>query len=165
MKRVLGIGLLVCITGTALWYATFHVVLRGEEHTPPPHAQGVQVAQVAQVTLGATVIEAQVARTKAARMRGLGGRASLRQGEGMLFIFDRVDTHGIWMRDMQFALDVLWINEDFKVVDIRRGFTPDTFPEVATPAHPARYVLEVPASTVARTGIVRGAQVDISCCR
>ena len=80
------------------------------------------------------------------RVLGLSNRTNLPEGiDGMLFIFPKSDTHGIWMKDMNFNIDILWLDDNFNVVDQRLNVSPDTYPESFTPSAPALYVLELPA--------------------
>lgn len=86
-----------------------------------------------------------VADTPAEREQGLSGTTGLSMSEGMFFIFERDDQHSFWMKDMEYAIDIIWISAAKKVVYIEKGVAPDTFPHAFTPPTPARYVLEVPA--------------------
>lgn len=103
-----------------------------------------------QVTLrlGDGVFTARLARTNAERTRGLGGTSSLGNGEAMLFVFDRSDTWGIWMKDMSYPIDVVWLNEQKQVVYSVSNMQPDSYPETYLPKQAARYVVELPAGTV-----------------
>ena len=85
----------------------------------------------------------EVADTPSARVRGLSGRAALPANRGLLFDFKRDGRHGIWMKDMRFAIDIIWLDHDARVVDVKRGARPETFPEVYRPKRAARYVLEL----------------------
>ena len=102
------------------------------------------------VTLGQEndmVVRVALADTPAERTQGLSGRQTLAEGEGLLFVFDTEDFHGIWMKDMNFAIDILWLNQlsdnSFKIVDVAESVMPDTYPEVFRPSEPANFVLEV----------------------
>jgi uncharacterized membrane protein (UPF0127 family) len=79
------------------------------------------------------------------RRQGLSGRRSLGDFESMLFIFDEPGYHGIWMKDMQFAIDIIWINEDLEVIYIEHNVHPETYPATFIPPEPARFVLETRA--------------------
>jgi len=63
--------------------------------------------------------------------------------EGMFFIFEDEDYHGIWMKDTHIPLDVVWINESGTIVDITTLQPHDL--RGATPREPAKYILEVNA--------------------
>ncbi len=101
-----------------------------------------------------------VAQTAASRGKGLSGREMLPSDEGLLFVFDTDDTHAIWMKDMRFPIDIIWIDKFFSVVAVVENATPDSFPEIFEPKNSARYVLEVNAGWVARNGIIRGNAVE-----
>lgn len=81
--------------------------------------------------------------------KGLGGRSSLGEYDGMLFIFPYSDQHGIVMRDMGFSIDVVWLL-DGEVIDIASGLPlqPNTLEEELTryiPRKEVNLVLELPA--------------------
>ncbi len=83
--------------------------------------------------------------TVAQRQQGLSNREHLAPNHGMLFVFDTPDRHGIWMKDMRFPIDILWLDPNGTVVDLQSNVSPETYPTVFTPKMPAQYVLELPA--------------------
>lgn len=56
--------------------------------------------------------------------QGLSGRKELKQGTGMLFIFADLIPHTMWMPNMNFPLDVVWLDEQLSVVHISYGLVP-----------------------------------------
>lgn len=78
-------------------------------------------------------------------MRGLSGREKLPENSGMLFVFDKPDYHSFWMKDMKFAIDIIWIDENKKIVDITYNTAPETYPATFRSNVPVQYVLEVNA--------------------
>jgi len=102
------------------------------------------------VTIGTTTFAVEVANTEPLRELGLGQRVSLPQGQGMLFVFDDPNAAGIWMKDMQFSLDILWAREDGTITTIARNVATSTYPQAFYPKTPdAKYVLEVNAGAAA----------------
>ena len=99
------------------------------------------------VRIGNVPIRVEVADTPELRTKGLSGRSSLGATNGMLFIFDKSDYHKIWMKDMHIMIDVMWIDENFTVIDITRGLRPDSYPKTFEPHFPARFVIESPMFT------------------
>ncbi len=88
--------------------------------------------------------------TPTAREKGLSGRASLPEGRGLLFVFESPGSWGIWMKDMNFPIDIIWAREDGTIITIARSVSPDTYPTVFYPTSPdALYVLEVNAGAAA----------------
>ena len=104
-------------------------------------------AFLTQLTINGTIIKVTVARTEEALERGLGGRAVLEANQGLVLAFGESDYHGIWMQDMRFPIDIVWFDEGWRVVDVKRYVNPDTWPRVFYPQAPAHYVLEVNAGT------------------
>ena len=100
----------------------------------------------------------EVANTTTTRMRGLSGRDPLKEGEGMLFIFDKPSRYGFWMKDMKFALDFVWVSGD-KVVGVTENVPPPasgtsmfSLP-VYYPPENVDKILELNAGEVKRYGI------------
>lgn len=87
----------------------------------------------------------EIADTDFLRAKGLSGHKPLSDYEGMLFMFDRPDTYGFWMKDMTFPIDIIWIDENWKIVHIENSVSPNTYPQSFYPDFPAKYVLEVKA--------------------
>lgn len=95
------------------------------------------------------------------RRIGLSNSDPLPDQTGMLFVFDEPGRYGMWMKDMRYALDMIWIDEDLTVVHIEENVTPDSYPEVFSSPMQARFVLEVPAFTVESFKIQTGQRASI----
>ncbi len=80
---------------------------------------------------------------------GLSGRDGIGYADGLLFVFPEEDIHGIWMKDMRFSIDIIWIDRSGRVIFIKEDVSPETFPEVFRPYDPALFVLEVESGMVA----------------
>lgn len=92
-----------------------------------------------------SVVNLEIADTLEKRIQGLSGRDRLNNNHGLLFVFEKPDFYGIWMKEMKFAIDIIWLDENLSVVDFKKSITPETFPEVFYPVSPALYVLELNA--------------------
>lgn len=111
-----------------------------------------------------TEFDLEIAADPQTRRLGYMFREHVGEREGMLFIFDRVERHGIWMKNCKVGLDIVWLDDTFRVVEIaeNRQPCPDDGPcPSAVPLRPARYVLEFAAGTVAREKLVAGDPVAI----
>lgn len=106
--------------------------------------------------IGDTTIRAEVVRGNPAKARGLGGRNTLGDNESMLFIFDQPGLYSFWMKGMRFPLDMIWIDEDYKIIHIERNVSPDTYPQAFVSKTPARYILEVNAGFTRKNAITVG---------
>lgn len=136
------------------------VVLYSFEHRPV-HTIPVEKINLTQLTLASTTISVEIVRTPAERDRGLSGRLSLAPDRGMLFLFDHPDTYGFWMPEMQFPIDIIWLNGNWQIVDIAHAVAPESYPHVFVPKAPATFVLEVVAGLSERSGWQEGDQFTI----
>ncbi len=107
-----------------------------------------------------------VAKTPWHWQRGLGKRESLPDGiDGMLFVFPFSDRHGFVMRNMEFPLDILWIDNSI-IVDIAPSVP--TEPGIAEerltvyrPRQEAQLVIELPAGWVEKHGVAIGDRIAL----
>ena len=111
------------------------------------------------VHIGEVSLRVEIAQTTEERTQGLSGRASLEDGVGLLFIFPKADYHSMWMKDMNFPIDIIWISEDLKVVSMNDNVTPDSYPRTFRPKQPARYAIEVSELYLETFGIREGQSV------
>jgi uncharacterized protein len=96
------------------------------------------------------------------RARGLMFRPSLPEERGMLFVFEDVDRHSIWMKNCRFPLDIVWLDEQRQVVDVAES-VPHCRKEpcpVYSPARAALFVLEMNAGQARREGVAVGRTLD-----
>lgn len=100
------------------------------------------------------------ARTEEARAKGLSGRQSLGYTEGMLFEFDESGIHCMWMKDMHIPIDMIWLNEEKRIVKIEENVEPSTYPKsFCNEDLPAKYVIETNTKVSGALGLKVGQQV------
>ncbi|MDD5172507.1 MAG: DUF192 domain-containing protein [Candidatus ainarchaeum sp.] len=91
-------------------------------------------------------VDAEIADNMTTRAKGLMGRKSLGENEGMLFVFDSAGRHSFWMVNTSISLDGIFIDSNGTVVDIIAmepcGLNILNCPRY-TPKADAKYVLEV----------------------
>ena len=114
------------------------------------------------------VLEVQIADTEPRRTRGLMFQDQLPYDEGMLFVFDGLGPRSIWMLNMQFSLDIIWIDSDGNVVHIEKDVPPckTALETVTCPSQKgnnqfAEYVLEVTAGFVDEFQITKDSKLEI----
>lgn len=105
-------------------------------------------------------LRATVADTQEKREKGLSGSKSLRPNTGKLFVFPDNGFWGIWMKDMHYSIDIIWLNEEKSIVYIKEQASPDSYPQVFTSRVPSRYVLEVSSGTVSKHSIKLGDKAE-----
>jgi uncharacterized membrane protein (UPF0127 family) len=104
--------------------------------------------EIKAVRVGGKDFYVEVASTNLELTRGLSLHLPLTNDQGMLFIFKKDGFYGIWMKDMLFPIDILWIDSNLKVVDVKKDVLPETYPKVFYPKTKNLYVLEIPAGQV-----------------
>lgn len=113
------------------------------------------------MSVGGEQFVVEVAATPASRQRGLMGREYLVPGHGMLFLFAEPAPRTFWMRNVQFGLDILYLDADWRIVELVERAPPcqaTPCAEYPTP-HPVQYVLELPAGSSDRLGLALGARI------
>ena len=101
---------------------------------------------------------AEVAATPAQRETGLMYRFSLKPDHGMIFVFERAEPQGFWMRNTYIPLSIAFIATDGRIVNID-----DMAPHDETThwsSGPARYALEMRKGWFAERGIQPGDRVE-----
>ncbi len=119
--------------------------------------------QTAVIHIGSHRFKASIADTDRTREQGLSGTRDLPADRAMLFIFDSNNRWPIWMKDMNYSIDIVWLDESKKVVDFVTEVSPDTYPTKSFyPKADARYVVELRSGTVGKKTIRVGDQMVVS---
>jgi hypothetical protein len=184
-ERIVMVALLLSLVGGGVW---LYVSVRGEQQeVREAVARGeyeISVATVetstsvpveewrtlypntVPVKIGEVVVEASVADTLPERIQGLSDTPFLPENVVKLFAFGAPGLHSIWMKDMQYPLDILWAAEDGTIVHIEENVSPDTYSKENPRASrsfesptPAWYVIEANAGFVASSTIKIGDKV------
>ncbi len=117
------------------------------------------------VTIEGHTFTVEVAQTPAELEKGLSGRNSLPDDQGLLFTFAKAGNHAFWMKDMKFAIDIIFIDKD-KIVSIAENATPPKSPQekltVYTPGQPVDKVLEIKAGLSKKYGFKAGDSVNVA---
>lgn len=90
-----------------------------------------------------TILKVEVASTPELQTQGLSGRNGLNENDGMLFVFDHSGVYYFWMKDMNFSIDMIWLDKNLKVIYIEKNATPESYPKTFGPNKDSLYVLEV----------------------
>lgn len=133
-----------------------------------PVKNSTEVSPKSEVKINGITIPVEVAKTDIQRRKGLSNRDGLSEGEGMFFVFAQKDVKPpFWMKDMRFAIDIIWINDN-EIVQIDNNIQP---PEAGTtdeelifyiPDQPIDYVLEVTAGFSDEKNILVGNDIESS---
>jgi len=112
---------------------------------------------------GKTIL-ANVVDTPQSREIGMMCLTKLKPDYGMLFVFPQEMDLNFWMKNTLVSLDIVWIGADKRVTVVHDHMkkstvnTPDS--EVAVAGGRGQYVLELPAGTAAKRGMLPGTQLQ-----
>ena len=101
-----------------------------------------------------------VSHTDEMRQQGLSNTLTMPH-DGMLFVFPEEEFAGFWMEDMNYSIDIVWMDADSKIIDITKDISPKTYPKVFYPTAPVKYVLEFPGGFADSIGIQVGSRIDL----
>lgn len=83
----------------------------------------------------------------------------------MLFIFDKPGVYPFWMKDTLIPLDMLWLDQDKKIVDIKTAQPePNKQPwqlQLYQNTSPAKYILELNQNFAKDHNLKTGNQLEI----
>ncbi|MBX2988061.1 MAG: DUF192 domain-containing protein [Bdellovibrionaceae bacterium] len=115
--------------------------------------------------IGSRAITVEIARTEAQHQRGLMFRRSLKDDEGMLFVFNREETRSFWMKNTFIDLAIGYFDRDKTLIDIQEMKSVDSVMATQPPSYqskaPAQYALEVPKGWFERHKIRKGARFTL----
>lgn len=106
-------------------------------------------------------VDVEIADNDLEREKGLMYRENLCEDCGMLFKFPKDVQNGFWMKNCLIPLDILFISNEGKILDIKRDFRPCDQDECPTysPDQPYRCVLEVNSGWSEKNGVETGDKV------
>ncbi|MEA5122973.1 DUF192 domain-containing protein [Xanthomonas floridensis] len=117
------------------------------------------------VELAGTRYQVELAQNAADRTKGLMFRDAMDEDRGMLFIHDRQEPMAYWMKNTKIALDILYFDDQRRLVSQQRDVPPcsagDACPPYPSKA-PARYVLELNAGQAAKLNLQDGTELVFS---
>lgn len=117
----------------------------------------------AKALVGEKVLTVEVVTAAASIEQGLSGRSEI-GADGMLFILPLRQVPSFWMREMQFDLDMVWIDGD-QVIGVTRDVpapdprTPLSELPLYKPPGLVTAVLELPVEKASEWGVVTGSEV------
>lgn len=101
------------------------------------------------ISIGNKTYNVEIAKTEEEKRKGLQGKESLKEDEGMLFIFDPPQRADFWMQDTSIPLDIIFINEDGEVMKVVEGKPND---DTLISCNNTAYVLEVNSGSGIQVG-------------
>ncbi len=106
-----------------------------------------------------TKLDIEIAETDYETQTGLMYRKGMEQNQGMLFVFPDEAVHSFYMKNTEFPLDILYIDEDFKIASVQENAAPLNEGSLSSEV-PVQYVLEVNAGYAERQGVTVGDSIS-----
>lgn len=78
------------------------------------------------IKIGSKTYDVKLAQSDEEKEKGLQDITELQEKEGMLFVFDEPQEVSFWMKDTNIPLDIIFIDDEMKVVSIRKGIPNST---------------------------------------
>ncbi|MEO8933040.1 MAG: DUF192 domain-containing protein [Xanthomarina sp.] len=112
-------------------------------------------------TIPITTIDIEIAANEYKTQTGLMYRNSMKENQGMLFVFEDETPRSFYMKNTLFALDIIYLNSNKTIVSFQENAQP--LSEKSLPSNaPAKYVLEVNAGLVAKWNLQVGNKMEYS---
>lgn len=116
--------------------------------------------QTTVLQVGEDKLVAEVTSNDWEKLQGLSDRPCLKDGTAMLFPYTQPGNLCFWMKDMQFPIDMVWLDANKQVVTVKANAMPDSYPQSFCPSRPAQYVVEVNAGLADALGWKVGTQFN-----
>ena len=107
------------------------------------------------------ILDIEFANTEYETQTGLMYRRTMQDDRGMLFIFENEIRRSFYMKNTEFALDIIFINSDHEIVSIQKNTKPFNKSSLPSDA-PAKYVLEINAGLSDQWGLEVGDLIEFS---
>lgn len=109
---------------------------------------------------GTTIAKLEVVRSPEALEQGLGGRDHLASDRAMLFELPDASKNCFWMKDMRFALDIVWLDADKRIIAIAPDLQPRSYPQSYCAPLNSPHVIELNAGQANRYHLAVGQQLS-----
>jgi uncharacterized protein len=114
------------------------------------------------VTIGSHAFDVEIVRDEKAQQIGLTKYTSIKETQGMLFIFEQPGNYSFWMKNMKFSIDIIFIHDD-TIVSIAPDAQPlkndAQSPQIYKPGEPTDKVLEIQSGLSKKSNIKVGDKV------
>ncbi len=116
--------------------------------------------KVQKIKIGSQTLDVEIADDNAKRSLGLMNRKVLKDGKGMLFIFEEQQILSFWMKNTLIPLSIGYFDQNkklFQTLDMKPASPMDAHPPSYPSSRPGKYALEVPIGWYNRHKITPGA--------
>ena len=160
-RKRLGIIMLVIAIPIAIGLILFSMPPKSPQKPSGPQFTKEGVLSFVDQETGTNIrtIDIEVKDNDYERAEGMMWRKSMEDTQGMLFIMEGLEPRSFWMRNTYIPLDIIFVDENNAIVNIRENAPPQTL-DPQTSTGPAKYVVEVIGGFCAQFGISAGDRID-----
>lgn len=114
-------------------------------------------------TIGNNSYKLYAPNTTSEQQRGLAVFDYLANEQGMIFRGNPVGVQGVWMKDMKFNIDIIWVDKDNRIIHLVKNASKDSYPTIfQNPDSTASaYIIELSAGQLEAHSIKVGDEVRI----
>ncbi len=115
------------------------------------------------IKIGDNELNASISDNFIKRMVGLMYTESINTNECMLFIFTTESKYGIWMYKMNFPIDIIWLDKDKSIIDIKENIPAckSMFNcPVYYPKYKSKYIIELSAGYIKNYKIDKNTKIE-----
>jgi uncharacterized membrane protein (UPF0127 family) len=163
MKRILLIILIILlfISSTLIFWLglspkTFHNFFYMFPDTGQTITSEPVLGLKGQIIIRDNTWNVEIAMNEEDRASGLSYRKDLRINDGLLFVFDSLGNHSFWMKDMLIPIDMIFFDDNWKIIRIEANLSPNSFPKIFGDKVKSKYVLEINANESISNGLQVG---------
>ena len=104
----------------------------------------------------------EIADSSKERETGLMNREYLDPDSGMFFVFDKMGVYKFWMKNTLIPLDIIWIDENNKIIFIKENAEPCKVEQCETfgSDEKAKYILEINGGLTDEMGLGVGDEIN-----
>ncbi|MFA6550960.1 MAG: DUF192 domain-containing protein [Patescibacteria group bacterium] len=138
------------------------LIVGGCSFNPSPMVKGIKLpsssANTENICFKNDCFKVELAVTQIERAQGLMYRDKMEIDRGMFFIFPNVGSYDFWMKHTLIPLDIIWLDENYQVVDIKNNAAPclQTSCPIFTSSVRAKFVLEINGGQAEKIGLKVG---------
>lgn len=142
-----------------LFIATVFVVFAGCGADANKSAEPKSVDDRFAIKVGDHTVQMQLAVRAEETQRGLMFRKSMKEDEGMVFVFERPQVQSFWMRNTEIPLDIAFFDADGTLKEFYPAYPHDETPVASRGRR--QFVLEMNQGWFSRAGVKPGVQMDL----
>jgi len=105
--------------------------------------EGLRNMEKVKAKISGEIFDLVVAADPISRQVGFMNVEKIKQNEGMLFVFDKAEIQNFWMKNTYLSLDIIFLDEDFRVITIHKQTEPLNDKKLYSSFKPSRYAIEI----------------------